>query len=85
MSHLAAHSADVKMWLECRDHGRVDLCRITPRSVVARERRDIPPCDADLVISVDGRIRRTPVNLPTGFTKGRLVAFIAPAADDIPI
>src|SRR5438105_4098188 len=71
MSELATHSADVEIWLECGEHGRVDLCRITPRSVVAKERREIPPCYADLVVSVDGRIRRIPVNLSSGFSRGR--------------
>jgi hypothetical protein len=85
MGLLAAHSAEVKMWLECGDHGRVDLCRITPKSVVAKEPCDIPACVADLVVSVDGRVRRTPVKLSSGFTKGRTVAFISPVPDEIPI
>jgi hypothetical protein len=84
MSQLAAHSAEVEMWLECGAHGRVNLCRITPKSVVARESREIPPCFADLVVSVDGRIHRTPVNLSSGFRKGRLAALIQPVTDVAP-
>src|SRR5437879_4561592 len=40
MSQLVSHSADVQMWLDCGEHGRVDLNRITPKSVVAKEARE---------------------------------------------
>lgn len=83
MSQLASHSAEVAMWLDCGNHGRVDLCRVTPKSVVAREPRDIPACYAQLVVSVDGRIHRTEV-LSSGFSKGRAVAFIRPVTDVAP-
>ena len=71
------------MWLDCGEYGRVNLSRITPKSVVAKEAREIPPCFADLVVSVDGRIHRTPVNV-SGFTKGRLLALIRLVTDAAP-
>jgi len=84
MSQLSSHSADVKMWLDCGEYGRVDLSRVTPKSVVATQVREIPPCFAELVVAVDGDLQRTPVNLPSGFTKGRLVAFIQRVTESTP-
>ena len=71
------------MWLECGPHGRIDLSRITPKAVVAKVPQKIPPCDADLVVVVDGERTQQRVNLPRGFSGGsaammRLVTDIAP-------
>ena len=62
------------MWLDCGEHGVVPLSRVRRRSVVARTSRNIPPCLAALVITVDGRLSRTLVNLTSGFTEGRRAA-----------
>jgi len=83
MSELGAHSADVKMWLECGPHGHVPLNRITPKAVVAKAPQTIPPCFANLVVVVDGERIERPVNLPSGFSGGsaamiRLVTDAAP-------
>ena len=71
------------MWLDCGVHGRVDLSRVTPKSVVAKAPQDIPACIAELVVSVDGRCRRTLINL-RGFTKGRLAAAVDSINDVAP-
>ena len=63
------------------------LSRVTPRSVVAKAgsaERDIPPCFADLVITVDGHVVRNRVKLPAGFTKGRRVARVHSVSDVAP-
>lgn len=70
----APHSADVMAWLDCGEYGRVMLSRVTPKSVVARDVHEIPPCFADLVVTVDGRVVRNRVNVASGFTRGRRVA-----------
>ena len=67
------------MWLDCGPYGRLDLSRVTPKSVVARgATRDIPACEAVLVVMVDGRCHRTKVTMGN-FSKDRGVAFINPA------
>jgi hypothetical protein len=73
MSQLFSHSAEVDAWLEC-EHGRLPLRRITAKSVVVKEAREIPACYADLVVSIDGQIQRMPVWLRSGFTRGRCAA-----------
>ena len=65
----SSHSADVKAWLDCGEHGRVMLSRVRPRSVVAKEPCTIPPCFAELVVTVDGHPVRSRVNLTSGFTR----------------
>lgn len=76
MSEPSSHSADVQMWLDCGPHGIVALGRITPKSVVAKHSCDIPPCFADLVVTVDGHRLHSRVNVSTGFSKGRLAALV---------
>jgi hypothetical protein len=72
------HSAEVRMWLDCGPHGRVDLSRVTPTSVVAREPRDVPPGDADLVVVVDGEEMRTRVHIANGLSRTSRVALVLP-------
>jgi hypothetical protein len=68
-----SHSASVEAWLDCGPYGRVMLSRVTPKAVVARTPHHIPPCYAELVVTVDGDPVRNRVRLPSGFN-GRRVA-----------
>ncbi len=79
-----SHSTDVKMWLDCGEHGMVPLSRITPTSVVARISKDIPPCDAKLVVTVDGYRMQNRIRLSEGFRKGRRTAVALPIDDIAP-
>lgn len=79
-----SHSADVRMWLDCGEHGCVTLNRITPKLVVSRTPRDIPPCLADLVVTVDGRMSRSRVNLVSGFSAKWGAALVLPANNVAP-
>jgi hypothetical protein len=83
MAHVLkkSHSATVEMWLDCGPYGVVELTRIGPRAVFARFPREIPPCDAELVVTVDHSVDRRPVNLTNGFSRGRHAAR-AMARDD---
>ena len=72
------------MWLDCGPYGRVDLSRISPKSVVAKTAREIPPCFADLIVVVDGERMRKRVNVASGFSKGRLAALIHLVTDAAP-
>jgi len=72
------------MWLDCGPYGRLDLSRVTPKSVVAKgATRDIPACVADLVVMVDGKCFRTRVAMGS-FSKDRGVALIEPADEVAP-
>lgn len=71
------------MWLECGEYGTLDLCRTSPRFVFAKTPRDIPPCEAVLVVSVDGDCVRQRVKLPAG-ASGNRDAVLALSIDDLP-
>lgn len=66
------------MWLDCGEHGRLELSRISPTHVVARRPKNIPPCHADLVVVVDGREMRSKVEVPNGFHPKRRAALVLP-------
>jgi hypothetical protein len=83
-SSCTSHSAFVEAWLDCGQYGRVMLSRVTPKSVVAKDVHEIPPCFADLVVTVDGDRIRNRVRLPSGFTKGRRVARAVSVDDAAP-
>jgi hypothetical protein len=78
MSQPFGHSAEVLMWLDCGAHGLVELSRISPKSVVAKYAQNIPPCDADLVVTVDDHCIVKRVNIARGFPRGRQAARIRP-------
>lgn len=59
------YSSDVSLHLEAE--GQVwPLAKIGPDHVVPRERFDLPPCDAEIVMTVDGDERRWRVRLVRG-------------------
>ena len=73
MSQIAkenvGYSADIEMWMDCGDLGRVDLHQASTTFVIAREARDLPPCDAVIVLVVDGKTYTRPVSLPGGMSQ----------------
>jgi hypothetical protein len=53
--------------LELRTAGRsFDLAEISPREITLREPVDLPPCDAEIVMTVDGEPRHWKVRLVNG-------------------
>ena len=63
----------------------MSLARVTPHSVVAQEAvHEIPPCDAELIVTVDGEPVKSRVNLLRGFSKGRIGARIC-LMDEMPL
>ncbi len=58
-------SSDVR--LELRAAGKsFDLAEISPREITLREPIDLPPCDAEIVMTVDGEPRHWKVRLVNG-------------------
>ncbi|MDB5297055.1 MAG: hypothetical protein JWO31_3038 [Phycisphaerales bacterium] len=84
LPYKGSHSADVRIWLDCGVHGLLDLARVTPTSVEAVAPRDIPPCPAELVVTLDGRCLRSPVYLRSGVAEGSRDALVSPADDAAP-
>lgn len=59
------HSADVR--LELVAEGRsIPLAKIGPETVFATAPVDLPPCDAQVIMSVDGRVEQWNVRLSRG-------------------
>lgn len=59
------HSADVRMHLNV--HGRsLRIGHLGPDFVILDDLADHPPGEAEIVMSVDGRVRRWMVDLPEG-------------------
>ncbi len=56
------YSADIDLWLEC-EHGRIPLSHTAPDFVISATPRDLPRCEADVVVSVDGKAHRRRVVL----------------------
>ncbi len=66
------------MYLDCGQYGRAKLKRITPTSVVLWESFDAPPCQADLIVRVDGQERVVRVDVVSGLNRDRLAAMVLP-------
>ncbi len=62
------HSGDIKLNLRVNGH-IVELAQIAPEHVVARNPMDLSPCDAEVVMELDGKEHRWPVLLQDGMSK----------------
>jgi hypothetical protein len=62
-----SYSADVQM--ELTVNGRVfDVGQLGPSFVILRDPIDHPPADGEMMLAIDGRVKRWPVRLPNGVT-----------------
>ena len=62
----SGHSAHVDLWMDCGEHGKVQLSQAADTFVIATNAVSIPPCDARIVITVDGYQFVRPVQLVNG-------------------
>jgi hypothetical protein len=76
-SKKAGYSAEVAMWLECGDHGRVSLSQAAPTFVVAAQPISLPAGGARLVMIVDGQRFEHSVRLVDGMDEGTRKAMIS--------
>jgi len=72
----------VELWLEC-EHGRVNLAQVGPSFVIAAQPTDIPECEADVVVCIDGRQHVRRVHLAGGM-KASVSKATALAVDSLP-
>jgi len=61
------HSAVVTLLLETNGWS-TRLASVGPDSVVAKSPAELPPCEAMLTMTVDGRILRSRIRLPQGMS-----------------
>jgi len=80
MSNQSSYSADVRQYLVL-DGQRLDVGQCVGNRCFLRQSIDHPPCDAELVIVVDGAERRTQVFLDQGLSRtSTWVQYSAPVA-----
>lgn len=63
----SGHSAVVEMTLEYANT-IVEIWQAGPDEIIAKLPVELPPCEATLVVSVDGNVRRNRVRLPHGMS-----------------
>lgn len=80
----AFHSADVQIWLECSGYQRIAVRRVTPNAIVVENPVNVPPCNARLVVCVDGEQMVTNVTMVSGLTSDKRLATALPLDDIAP-
>ena len=60
-----AYSAAIRIWLEAGDRV-IQLAQLDADWVIPQAPTELPPCEADIVLEVDGRAVRRRVSLPDG-------------------
>ena len=64
-----SYSADVQM--ELRVNGRVfDVGQLGPDFVILRDATDHPPAQGEMMVAIDGHVKRWLVQLPDGVAAG---------------
>jgi hypothetical protein len=73
------HSANIDLWIDCGCHGKVQLSQASERFVIAATPTVIPPCEARIILSIDGFLYERPVQLVDGFSaSSREAAVLSP-------
>ena len=67
----SGYSADVDIWPDCGPHGRFPLAQAASTFVIAVEALQIPPCDAEIILTIGGTKRTRPVKLVNGMSATR--------------
>lgn len=79
MSHSIATAYSSTVQLELHALGRIfPLAEIGPDSVYLREPAAIPPCEAEVIMTIDGRQRTWRVDLPDGLSLSSRLATTQP-------
>ena len=66
--HSTNHSADVRLHLLI-DGKALELSRISPHGCTLRRPAEFPPCEAEVIMHVDGHARIWRVYLPDGVSQ----------------
>ena len=62
------YSAEVRLALIAGGH-RFNVGQVGPDDCILRDPIDLPPCEGELVVTIDGSVRRWPVKLVDGIQK----------------
>jgi hypothetical protein len=75
-SNHRGYSADVRMHLSLNGH-TLRIGQLGPEFIILDDVLDHPPGQAEITMSIDGRVRRWSVRLPDGITASKPVTRIA--------
>jgi hypothetical protein len=64
------HSADVRIQLNVNGFS-LNVAQLGPDFLTVRDNVEHPPADAEIVMSIDGKVRRWNVHLPDGISTKR--------------
>ena len=70
------YSADVRMQLSVNGH-TIRIGQLGPDFLILRDAPDLPPSQAEITVSIDGRMRRWSVQLPDGVSAAQVRTRIA--------
>lgn len=70
-----SYSASVRIWLEYAT-GRILLAQAAPSFVVPVVPQDLEPCDAKIVVEIDGECHQRPVTLINGLCASKRKATV---------
>lgn len=76
-SHYVGHSSDVRMHLIVNGD-TIPLAQLGPDMVILDAPIELPPTDAEIVLSIDGRVDRWPVGLVEGASLDSKVIKLGP-------
>lgn len=79
----AGYSSMVRLELVVGDQ-TLELGQIGPDLIHVRTPVSLPPCDADVVMHIDGRERRWPVRLPDGISSHSRLVRTEPMPTGVP-
>jgi hypothetical protein len=78
----AVHSADVQLSLNVAGR-ELPLSHVEPGCVILRTQIDLPPQDAEVIVTVDGRIHRRAVFLPNGISADQEIVPVVTSHDAV--
>jgi hypothetical protein len=70
------YSATTELWLDCGHLGCIPLSQSGSTFIIAVDAIGLPPCEAQVVVKVDGRVHRRAVKLANGLSKSNREAMI---------
>jgi very-short-patch-repair endonuclease len=81
---LSPHSTEIDIWLELASGQQLSVRRVTPTLLVLAETLDCAPCDASLVVEIDGERHCRSIKLSRGLSAKRTAARFHPNTDVAP-
>ena len=80
LTRPAAYSADVKIRLQCADR-TIELSQAAPNWIIVKVPTELAPCEAEIVLEIDGSPSSRRVFLPDGIKLDSDLIRVIPVKD----